>query len=243
MSRRDHPKRDGDGDLYRPLSRVCRERDRHGPVLNVHRKRGGFLSGQHLVRERQDPRLAGGGEVEVMDFKTVLSALLSKFAERGVRYALMGGFAMGLWGVGRTTVDLDFLVHGDDGNTIRQIMKDLGYACRYDSENVSQYVSPSKIFGEVDYLHAFRQASLEMLQRAEEKEIFEGAMRISVLRPEDLIGLKLQAVRNDSSRMEADVADIRLLISASQGKLDWELLDLYAEILKMEDLWQTIKKG
>lgn len=177
----------------------------------------------------------------VMDFKSVLTALLSRFAEREVRYALMGGFALGLWGVGRTTVDLDFLAHRDDGEKIRKIMRELDYECRYESENVSQYISPVKVFGEVDFLHAFRQASLEMLQRAEMKDVFEGALRIKVLRPEDLIGLKLQAIRNDPLRKEADIADIRLLISAYPGDLDWELIDRYVEVLELRDLWREIK--
>lgn len=36
-----------------------------------------------------------------MDFKVVLEKLLAAFREVNIRYALMGGFAMGLWGVGR----------------------------------------------------------------------------------------------------------------------------------------------
>ncbi len=41
-----------------------------------------------------------------MDFKSVITMLLSSFEKHGVRYGLMGGFALGLWGVGRATVDL-----------------------------------------------------------------------------------------------------------------------------------------
>lgn len=41
-------------------------------------------------------------------------------------------------------------------------MKENGYECKYKTENVSQYISPLKIFGEVDFLHAFREISLKM---------------------------------------------------------------------------------
>ena len=92
-----------------------------------------------------------------MDFKSVLSLLLKKFSEENINYALMGGFALGLWGVGKTTVDIDFLVRREDMNGIDSIMHDVGYECKYSSENVSQYVSPLKVFGEVDFLHAFRE--------------------------------------------------------------------------------------
>jgi len=171
-----------------------------------------------------------------MDFKTVTSGLLQRFIERRVRYGLIGGFALGLWGGTRSTVDLDFLVHRDDVANIDVIMKELGYTCGFKSENVSQYVSAQKIFGEVDFLHAFRQASLEMLDRAVEKKIFNGELIIKVLMPEDLIGLKLQAIKNNSARKEQDMADIKALKFARLGKLDWELIKRYAEILEAADL-------
>jgi len=100
-----------------------------------------------------------------MNFKSVLANLLEKFGEKDVRYALMGGLALGLWGAGRSTVDIDFLVDRDDLGKIGSIMEELGYECKFKSENVSQYVSPLKIYGEIDFLHAFREVSLEMLRK------------------------------------------------------------------------------
>ena len=162
--------------------------------------------------------------------------LLKLLGERRVRYGLMGGFALGLWGVARATVDLDFLVDRKDLEKVEKIMSEQGYECKFRSENVSQYVSPLKTFGEIDFLHAFRQASVEMLERAEEKEIFGGELKIRVLRPEDLIGLKLQAIKNNPSRKESDLADIRALSAAQKGRLDWPQIKRYAEILDAEDL-------
>lgn len=169
-----------------------------------------------------------------MDFKSVLSMLLRNFEKNNIHYALMGGFALGLWGVGRATVDIDLLVSREDMEMTDRIMIEAGYDCKYGSENVSQYVSPLTIFGEVDFLHAFRDASLEMLGRAEEKEIFGGLLKIKVLKPEDLIGLKLQAIKNDAERMENDMADIKALVSVHGEKLDWSLIERYYQIFDME---------
>ena len=177
-----------------------------------------------------------------MDFKTVLTTLLKSFEERRVRYGLMGGFALGLWGVPRSTVDLDFLVHREDLDKIDKVMQGLGYERKFRSDNVSQYVASLKIFGEIDFLHAFRQASLEMLERAEEKAIFEGELKIKVLRPEDLIGLKLQAIKNNPARKELDSSDIKALAAAQQGRLDWTLINEYAKILDAEDLLRELRK-
>lgn len=177
-----------------------------------------------------------------MDFKSVLSILLGKFNEHNIDYALMGGFALGLWGVGRTTVDIDFLVRRDDMKKTDDIMLGAGYECKYRSENVSQYVSPLKVFGEVDFLHAFRETSLEMLERAEKKEIFGGSLKIKVLRPEDLIGLKLQAIKNSPERKQKDMMDIESLLSIHGNELDWPLVKKYFQIFDMEELYKKLTK-
>jgi hypothetical protein len=174
--------------------------------------------------------------LSTMDFKTVIAALLKRFAEQRIRYGLMGGFALGLWGVTRATIDLDFLVNRDDMEKVGQIMGELGYERKYTSDNVSQFVSAEKLFGEVDFLHAFRQASIGMLERAVEREIFGGEARIKVLRPEDLIGLKLQAIKNNPSRKEGDMMDIKALVAVQKGRLDWQMIKRYTEILTAEDL-------
>jgi hypothetical protein len=177
-----------------------------------------------------------------MEFKLVLEKLLEEFERRGIRYALTGGFAMGLWGVGRVTVDVDFLVHRDDADKVEAVMRQLGYECRYRSENVAQYLSPLKIFGEIDYIFAFRPSSRKMLETAETKAIFNGDLAIRVLRPEDLIAMKMQAIKNDPSRREIDLADIRALAEINKKEMDFILMDQYAKLLDMEELWNEILK-
>ncbi len=169
----------------------------------------------------------------------VLEKLLPQFEAQEVRYALIGGLALGLLGVGRATMDIDFLVFRDDMPVVERIMGELGYECRYRSENVSQYVSPLAVFGEVDFLHAFRESTLEMLRRAQERAIFGGALRIKVVAPEDLIGLKLQALKNDPSGRVLDLEDIRDLVHVHGKSLDWVRIREYVRILEAED-WYVL---
>lgn len=178
-----------------------------------------------------------------MDFKSVLAILLKRFDDNNIDYGLMGGFALGLWGVGRTTVDIDFLVKRDDMRKTDGIMLEAGYECKYKSENVSQYVSPLKVFGEVDFLHAFREASIEMLKRAEEKEIFAGSLKIKLLRPEDLIGLKLQAIKNNPEREQQDMMDIESLLSIHGKEINRSLIKGYFQTFDMEELYKRIIEG
>lgn len=177
-----------------------------------------------------------------MDFKAVLKELLTSFDRQNVRYALIGGLAMGAWGVARGTVDIDFLVRRDDMNKVDLIMFGFGYECRHRSENVSQYVSPLKVFGEVDFLHAFRTASMGMLERAEEREVFGVTMRVRVVRVEDLIGLKVQAIANDPTRKASDIADIESLMIRHRERLDWELVEDYFTLFGFEEIFSDLKR-
>ena len=176
-----------------------------------------------------------------MDLLRVISTLVGGFRSEGVDYALIGGFALGLWGVQRATLDLDFLVHRDSLPAIDGIMAELGYACRYRTDNVSQFVARDALLGEVDYLHAFRSASLEMLACAVERPVFGGHIRIRVLRPEDLIGLKVQALHNDPRREPLDGADIRELMVLHADALDWSRIEAYFALFGREGLYRQLR--
>ena len=177
-----------------------------------------------------------------MDFKLVMGKLLSAFKEQDIRYALIGGMALGAWGVARGTVDIDFLVNKDDMNKVDTIMKSMDYECKYRTENVSQYVSFLKVFGEVDFLHAFRTHSLSMLQRAEERMMFGGTVSVKVLKIEDLIGFKLQGMINDESRRPLDLSDIESLIAAHNKNIDWNLIREYCDIFDCNELFNQLKE-
>ncbi|GER94296.1 hypothetical protein A45J_2057 [hot springs metagenome] len=177
-----------------------------------------------------------------MDFKVVLKQLLTAFKENDIHYALMGGFAMGAWGVPRATVDIDFLVLRDDMDKVDAIMQSLGYECKYKTENVSQYVSPLQVFGEVDFLHAFRTHSLSMLQRAEDKKIFGETISVKVLKVEDLIGLKVQAIANNKERTIVDLADIESLLITYSPTLDWSLIEEYFKLFGLNDIFENLKE-
>lgn len=165
-----------------------------------------------------------------MDFKTVTSNLLSAFEQEHISYALIGGFAVSLWGYQRATVDIDFLVDNNDMEKVRRIVEKMGYRCIHASENVSQFLSDDKKQGSLDFLHAFRPASLQMLERAKLKTIFDGEQRIPVIIPEDLIGLKIQALNNDPSRALLDMADIEALMKIFGSALDWTRIEEYFKL-------------
>lgn len=176
-----------------------------------------------------------------MDFKVVIEKLLKSFQEQNIRYALIGGMALGAWGIPRGTVDIDFLVNREDSDKIDSIMKALDYECKFRTENVSQYVSFLRVFGEVDFLHAFRKHSLSILERAEERMMFGGTVSMKVVRIEDLIGLKVQGMINDESRRSLELSDIEALLKAHNKDVDWGLIREYFDLFSCNDIFQQLK--
>ncbi|MDO9068730.1 MAG: hypothetical protein Q7W05_09785 [Deltaproteobacteria bacterium] len=70
---------------------------------------------------------------------------------------------------------------------------------------------------------------------------------IPVIMPEDLIGLKAQAINNDSSRKPLDMADIEALMKILGESLDWKRIEGYFELFGMQEtlagLRQTYDKS
>ena len=180
---------------------------------------------------------------QVMNFECVLRELLQMFKQEKVRYALMGGFALGALGAPRATLDIDFLVHRDDLGKLDRRLVGLGYKRYHHTENVSQYENSKADWGGIDFIHAFRKISLAMLERAIEQPVFHGTQKVRVLQPEDVIGLKVQAIANNPRRKAQDVADIEALASLYHNRLDWDRLREYYSLFKMEKEFLALKKS
>ena len=122
-------------------------------------------------------------------------------------------------------MDLDSLVHRDDLDKLHARLTGLGYERLMRTENVSHYRHPAEAWGGVDFIHAFREISLAMLARAKRYKVFGGKQTIRVANPEDVIGLKVQAMVNDPDRKAQEVADIEMLMRLYGAKLDWQRIE------------------
>ncbi len=98
------------------------------------------------------------------------------------------------------------------------------------TENVSHYRHPEIAWGFLDILHAFRKFSLAMLERTHPLPIFGGTQQINVLEPEDIIGLKVQAVANDPLRRAQESIDIEALMARYGASMDWERIREYYDL-------------
>ena len=91
-----------------------------------------------------------------------------------------------------------------------------------------------KELGQIDFVHAHRKYTKNMLKRAQECGILQDKFKIKVLIPEDIIGLKIQASSNDPNRHSHDWADIENLVRLHKGRLNLGLLKEYFALFGRE---------
>lgn len=177
-----------------------------------------------------------------MDIIKVIEILSKELSALNIQYAVIGGFAMNALGLTRSTVGIDFLVLAQDAKKLNTLLESLGYACVFKTENVSQYTSSSQELGEIDVLHAFRSASLKMLDRSRTVSLFNNKIIIKVLLPEDLIGLKLQASLNDKTRSTREIADIDMIMEHFKDEMNWEIIEEHFNLFDQQSFFQELKE-
>lgn len=178
-----------------------------------------------------------------MNFVIVIEQVTSQLDAAGIRYALIGGFAMALRGVQRATIDLDFILMLEDWEEADHIFQAAGYIRAFKNENVSHYMAKDDELGRIDIIHAFRGPTLGMLDRAERVTVSED-LTLPVVQTEDIIGLKIQALVNAPQRATADWADIQMILEASsesKATIDWDLLEDYLKLFKLGEKLKTLK--
>lgn len=174
-----------------------------------------------------------------MDFKKVFKTIFTELNNNKIRYALIGGIALGLLGSDRVTKDIDILVDNKDKEKIKNILNKNFYNLFYESENVLQFVSDLKIFGEFDIIIAKNKYTKNMLKRAKIIQI-NNSIKLYLLQPEDIIGLKLQAIKNAPERYNKDIEDI--IFIKKNYRLDENIILEYCEVLNMDKICKNIFK-
>ena len=177
-----------------------------------------------------------------MDFELVLERLIAEFSRLEIRYAAIGGFALGVLGTPRQTMDLDFLVSREDLEKLDGVLSQLGYTLAFRSENVSQYSHSEPAWGGLDFIHAFRKVSLGMLDRAQDLPVLGGKSNLKTAQPEDVIGLKIQAMSNDPQRRAQDQRDIEGLMARYGAQLDWTRIVEYYDAFGFSDDAKTLRE-
>jgi predicted nucleotidyltransferase len=155
-----------------------------------------------------------------VNFGETVRAVAGQLDEASCRWVIIGGVALGLYTTPRTTCDVDLLVDGSFASRLPALLCPLGYTVAFAWEE-STHLAPTRADRcPLDILHAHRPHSLGMLARAQRFELEPGGLVVPVAEPEDLIGLKVQAMENDPERRRGELVDIRALLesAASTGR-------------------------
>jgi len=173
-----------------------------------------------------------------MNLKEILKTLIARFHEQKIDFVLSGGLALSTMNILRFTQGIDFLVLEEAETVVHEIMTDLDYERQdFSSDEIVSYLSPLKVFGQVDFLLARRKYTKAMMHRAEQKAVFGGEYEVKTLLREDLIGLKVQAISNDpENRYPIDAPDIQRLLSLHRDTMNMALVREYFKIFDKEDL-------
>jgi len=166
----------------------------------------------------------------------VLKIVADNLVENDIPYALIGAFAMSLYGLPRFTADIDLLTEGRFRPLISSMMERLGYTCFQMTKSFAQFESELGVLGKIDFMFVNTKDGQVILKRriVVEDELLGDH---PVIQPTDFIILKLMAIANDPARISKDEGDIldvlkvneEGLIHESFGKLDRERIYLFAE--------------
>ena len=173
----------------------------------------------------------------MINLEKALVLLLKLFREKSIKVVLVGGLACGVWKHIRATRDIDFLVHEDCYEIIIKAMKFHGYlnCVEYDELGIIKFDEVAdKGLPEVDFVIANREYLREIFRKAIIADY--GAEKLHIANPEQLIALKLKAIRDNPDR-DLDWYDIKNLIRLNSENIS---LDRVEELLKQFDLMERM---
>jgi hypothetical protein len=113
-------------------------------------------------------------------------------------------FALAAHGVVRATQDIDLLVDGRKKDLAKKLLIKVGFKIVFENSEVLHLSGNGQLYA----LLANRDSTLNMLVRAKLINDFP----VPVVSAEDLIGLKIQAYKNNADREFQDKADIQSLL-------------------------------
>lgn len=169
-----------------------------------------------------------------MGLRQTLTQSHEALERAGVAHALIGGMGLAALGIHRATEDVDYLVHDDHKEKAQQALEGAGWKMVFQTEEVLHFEGK----GRVDLLLARRPLSHEMLTGAGS----DGKTGIPHVRPEGIIGLKIQAFVNDKKREFQDKADIQAIVTRFPD-LDWDKVKIYADLFDQWGFLQSLRSG
>lgn len=126
---------------------------------------------------------------------------------------VIGGHALGVYGVSRQTLDVDCLIAAEDRSLLDDFLREGDFSLLGSTENFARYTPKSPLLPEVDVLFVDETTFAKLLPAAVPLSLHTEGLRVPALA--HLIALKLHAIRNNPLREARDLGDIAELLRAN----------------------------
>lgn len=146
-----------------------------------------------------------------MDFARVFDRVAGLLDQRGHPYAVVGALGLHAWGHSRATFDLDLVTVSAAQAELVRLLAGLGYETLHVSPGYSSHQHAEADWGGIDVVYVDPETAA-LLFPACPRHIVLGGREAPVPRAEHLAAMKVQAMRNDPSRILPDLADVQYLL-------------------------------
>ncbi len=159
-----------------------------------------------------------------MTLREILTPINALLTKHGIRYAVIGGYAVAAWGKIRATRDIDLMLNAGDLEKLKSALADAEFQFEHRRGDADDPIAdviclrtgtPETPY-EVDFLAGIRGTPAGIFDRARDVSLDD--LVVPVASPEDMIVLKMLG---GAAR---DFEDARGIIRAQKGKLDLRLL-------------------
>lgn len=175
-----------------------------------------------------------------VDFATELRAVQDFLDAQGFRSAVIGGVALAAYGHPRMTLDLDVVTESRAQASVVAFMESRGFTTLHRSSGYSNHRHPERSHGRVDFMYVQGRTS-ELLFDAVRHLPGPGGVTIAVPRPEHLIAMKVQAMKDAPDRTWQDLVDIGYLLGLPG--VDREEARGYFFKAGIERKWEELTNG
>lgn len=181
--------------------------------------------------------LAAACHNPVVDFAAELNTIRAFLLDGKFRVAVIGGVALGAYGNPRLTLDLDVATDAAAQDALITFMESQGFTTLHRSPGYSNHRHASR--GRVDFMYV-RDHTADQLFGSTTELPGPGGRPIPVPRPEHLIAMKVQAMRDAPERGLQDLVDIAYLLQVDG--VDLEEARGYFVRAGLEERWHELTR-
>lgn len=146
-----------------------------------------------------------------MDFGREIDEIGGFLDGAGRPWAVVGGVALAGYGHPRMTLDLDLVTEASAQEALVGFMESRGFTTLHRSSGYSNHLHPDRGRGRVDVVYVGG-GTAQRLFAGLHRVPGPGGRTIAVPRPEHLIAMKVQAMRDAPERTWQDLVDVGYLI-------------------------------